>query len=114
MRKGRRIIIICMTALVVLLAITGCGKKESLVGKWVYTEEGTGRTASMEFFSDGTGIVTSETSSYSCTWTAENGRLKVEVDAGMFGKSSQVADYEIDGDKLILSDEGEEITYTRE
>ena len=98
-----------------LLAIGGCGKKESLVGKWVYTEEGTGRTQTMEFFSDGTGtIIEEETLSYSCEWTVENGRLKVEIDTGIFGKISQTADYKLEGDTLVLTDEGESFTYYRE
>ncbi|MBD5469108.1 MAG: hypothetical protein HDR21_13280 [Lachnospiraceae bacterium] len=114
MRKEKRIISICMAALVVLLAIAGCGKKESLVGKWVFTEEETGETATMELFSDGTGIYTAEGLSYSCAWITENGRLKLEIDAGMFGKLSHVWDYELDGDTLIVSDEDGVYTATRE
>ncbi|MBD5469106.1 MAG: hypothetical protein HDR21_13270 [Lachnospiraceae bacterium] len=114
MRKKKRIISICMAALVMLLAIAGCGKKEDITGKWVFTEEETGETAAMELFSDGSGIYTAEGVSYSCAWITENGRLKIEIDAGMFGKSSLVADYEIDGDKLILSDEDGAVTFIRE
>lgn len=112
MRK--RAISICMAALVMLLAIASCGKKEDITGKWVYTEEGTGRTATMELFSDGTGTIAEDGLSYSCEWTTEKGRLKVEVDTGIFGKISQVADYEVNGDMLILSDEEGEVTYIRE
>lgn len=69
------------------------------------TDEATGDTATMELFSDGSGIYTADELSYSCAWITENGRLKIEIDAGIFGKISNVADYEIDGDKLMLSDE---------
>lgn len=116
MKKRRRIISVCMTVLVMLLAVAGCGKKEDITGKWVYTEESTGQTASMEFFSDGTGKITEEDSlSYSCEWTTEDGRLKVEVDTGILGKISRVVDYKLDGDTLTLTDDdGESAIYYRE
>ncbi|MCM1103252.1 MAG: hypothetical protein NC409_04015 [Clostridium sp.] len=108
MRK--RAISICMAALIVLLAIAGCSKKESLVGKWVATDEATGETETMELFSDGSGIYTS----YACEWSTENGRLKIEIDTGIFGKVSHVWDYELDGDTLVLSDEDGVYTAIRE
>ncbi len=116
MKNGRRIIAVCMTVFVMMVAIAGCGKKEDMTGKWVGTEESTGQTSSMELFSDGTGKITEEDSlSYSCEWTTENGRLKVEVDTGIFGKISQVVDYKLEGDTLILTDEdGKCFTYYRE
>ncbi|MBD5469109.1 MAG: hypothetical protein HDR21_13285 [Lachnospiraceae bacterium] len=110
MKNEKRIISICIAALVMLLAITGCGKKESLVGKWVTTDEATGETATMELFGDGSGIYIS----YACEWSTENGRLKIEIDTGIFGKVSHVWDYELDGDTLTLSDEDGVYTATRE
>ncbi|MCM1103251.1 MAG: hypothetical protein NC409_04010 [Clostridium sp.] len=112
MRK--RAISICMAALVVLLAITGCGKKEDITGKWVCTQEETGETAIMELFSDGTGIYTAEGLSYSSMWITENGRLKIEIDAGIFGKISQVWDYKLDGDALVVTDDGGSYTFYRD
>ncbi len=113
--RGKRALSICTTLLIMLLAIAGCGKKENLAGKWVYTEEGTGSTVTMEFFSDGTGICTVDESSYSCTWTSENGRLKIEMDFGIFGKDAQTTNYKLDGDTLVLTtNEGESATYYRE
>lgn len=115
MRKKKRIISICMATLVMLLAIASCGKKEDITGKWVYTEESTGRTSTMELFSDGTGTYIEDGwLSYSCEWSTENGRLKIEIDTGIFGKISQAADYELDGDTLVLTDDGESFTYIRQ
>ncbi|MBD5469107.1 MAG: hypothetical protein HDR21_13275 [Lachnospiraceae bacterium] len=114
MRKEKRILSICMAALVVLLAIAGCGKKESLVGKWVYTDETTGEIGTMELFSDGTGIIAAGTLSYSCEWAIESGKLKIEIDTGIFGKTSHAYDYELDGDTLTFSNGDEVATYTRE
>ncbi len=114
MKKGRRIISVCMTVLVMLLAIAGCGKKESLVGKWTYTDEVTEATETMELFSDGTGILAADEISQSLEWAIVDGKLKIEVDTGIFGKVPMVVDYELDGDKLMLTNEGETITYMKE
>lgn len=113
--RGKRALSICTALFIVLLAIVGCGKKEDLTGKWIYTEEGTGKTATMELFSDGTGVYTEEDwLSYSCTWSTENGKFKLEIDTGIFGKISQTAEYKLDGDKLVFTDDGESDTYYRE
>lgn len=111
--RGKKALSICTALLIMLLAIAGCGKKENMTGKWVCTEEETGETATMELFSDGTGIYTAEELSYSCEWTTENGRLKLEVDT-IFGKISNAWDYKLDGDALILTEDEESITFYRE
>ncbi len=113
--RGKRALSICTTLLIMLLAIAGCGKKEDMTGKWVYTAEETGETSTLEFFSDGTGICTVDESSYSCTWIIENGRLKIEIDGGIFGRSSYAYDYKLDGDTLVLTTNGGRSgTYYRE
>ncbi len=111
--RGKRALSICTTLLIMLLAIAGCGKKEDITGKWVCTEETTGETATMELFSDGTGIYIADGISYSCEWTTEKGRLKLEVDT-IFGKTSQAWDYKLDGDTLILTEDEKSVTFDRE
>lgn len=111
--RGKRALSICTTLLIMLLAIAGCGKKEDMTGKWVYTVEETGETSTMEFFSDGTGIYTVEGMSYSCEWITEKGRLKLEVDT-IFGKNSQAWDYKLDGDSLMLTKDEESVILYRE
>ncbi len=113
--RRKRALSICTTLLIVLLTIVGCGKKEDMTGKWVYTEEETGKTVTMELFSDGTGVYSEEDwLPYSCEWSTEKGKFKLEVDTGIFGKISRTIDYELDGDKLVFTDDGEIDTFYRE
>lgn len=115
----RKKILAVLLIVVILLAITtGCGEvKEDLTGKWVKDTE------VIELYSDGTGIVTSidengnEEHSYSCTWVAENGRLKITYDLGMLGIISKAADYQLsDSSTLICTfdDDGTTEEYHRE
>lgn len=102
MRK--KILTILLIVVMLLVITTGCGeKKEDLTGRWVKD------TDIIELYSDGTGILTSmsddgnKEETYSCTWIAENGRLKFTFDLGVLGTRSGAYDYTLSKSKLILT-----------
>lgn len=103
MNKKRSLLIVLLIVTMTLFFV-GCEKKEpDLTGKWIESEE----DASLELYSDGTGII-AETGSdgsyqqYSCTWIAEDGRIKITMDLGILGNISDSADYELTEDTLTL------------
>lgn len=112
---------ILITLLLVVLLLTACGeKKEDLTGVWIeYQEDGTSQ--SLQLYSDGTGIITdynnegSSLESYSCTWIAENERIKFTIDYGIFGSTALSFKYEIKDNTLTLwDDSGKMEIYERE
>lgn len=102
--------LLCLVMIMILLV--GCGEKSvSLVGAWMPDSE---ENPGFEFYSDGTGIESDELGDWALNWTAENGKIKITVDVGIFGTMVQSFDYELNDDILILNgDEGESATYTR-
>lgn len=75
----------------------------------------------MEFFSDGSGLLSSydsndEMRSYDCTWIAENGRFKITVDYGISGTKSFSGNYELKKDtlKLYYDNDPKEYVYYKE
>lgn len=112
---------ILITLLFVVLMLTACGeKKEDLTGVWVEKQED-GTSIVFQLYSDGTGILTnydsdgSSDESYSCTWIAENERIKFTIDYGIFGSNSISFKYEAKGDILTLwDDSGEADVFERE
>lgn len=113
---------ILVMLLFVALMLTACGeKKEDLTGVWIEEKQEDGTYESLQLFSDGTGIIADFDSegnpdiSYSCTWIAEDGRMKVTVDYGIFGSNSVSVKYEVKGDTLTLwEDSGEVDVYKKE
>lgn len=114
--RGRKTIIAVFMVIVVL--VVGCGKKEDLTGKWVYTDDESSET--IELFSDGTGIMQGvkadgEDYKYDCTWIAENGRIKFTINLGLLGDQAMAYDYKWNNSELIFtSEDGEEGTYLKQ
>lgn len=113
---------ILITLLLVVLLLTACGeKKEDLTGIWIEQKED-GSSENMQLYSDGTGVIIDYDSegnseeSFSCTWIAENGHMKITVDYGLFGSNSISCKYELKNGTLSLwDDSGEQIgLYVRE
>ena len=112
---------ILIMVLFVVLMMTACGeKKEDLTGVWIEHQED-GTSQNLQLYSDGTGIITdcdnegNSLESYSCTWIAENERIKFTIDYGIFGSSSISFKYEVKGDTLTIWDDSNEMeVYKRE
>lgn len=107
--KKKVLVILCSLMMILLV---GCGLKTStLVGSWATDAE---EKADFELYSDGTGIEKEEIGSFALEWIAENGKLKVTIDTGLFGKIAASYSYKLSEDTLILTDDdGEETTYIR-
>lgn len=90
-----------VVALIMLIVLAGCGKTEDLTGKWVCTEGETSTT--LELFSDGTGTHMQGDQTYSISWIAENGRLKISASLGFLGGYAEAADYELKKDSLTFT-----------
>lgn len=108
--KRRKTVIVVFIMLIILLI--GCGKGEDLTGKWVCTDEGISTT--LELFSDGTGTLIQDEQTYSISWIAENGRLKISASLGFLGEYAESAAYELKGDSLTFTSDDEVEHYTRE
>ena len=88
--------------LLVFTGVIGCSNQSGLTGKW--TPEIAGEGAELEFFSDGTCVLNGNGGTY----TAENGRLKIDL-----GGAPHVADYSIKDGKLTVTDYGSSAVYVR-
>lgn len=109
--RGRKTIIAVFMVIVVL--VIGCGKSEDLTGKWVCTDEEISTT--LELFSDGTGTLIQGDQTYSISWIAENGRLKISASLGFLGEYAEAAAYEQKGNSLTFTYDDESVEhYERE
>ena len=99
-------------ALVVLLALVGCGNVEQdrIVGRW----QDVGGNAWSEYFPDGTAIINTGSVSLNVKWQRlEDGRLKVETTVSGI-TTAAVYRVEIRGDDLTFTDsDGETQHYLR-
>jgi len=93
-RKAISAIITMLLLLGIIAAITGCGGRSALIGRW--EEEGKPDGETLEFFKDGT----ADLDGMPVEWQAKKGRLTVSA----FGMS-QIINYEISGSTLTLSDD---------
>ena len=97
---------------VLTILLIGCGAEApTLIGAWETDAEG---KADFELYSDGTGLEKESMGTFALEWIAENGKLKVTIDIGVFGTVAQSFSYDLTEDTLILTDdEGISTTYTR-
>lgn len=108
---SRKTLMTVFMMLVVLMV--GCGKGEDLTGKWVCSDEGISTT--LELFSDGTGTLIQGEDSYSISWIAENGRLKISASLGFLGEYAESASYEQKENELTFTYDDDSVEhYTRE
>lgn len=111
----KRILFIVLLILAMTFSCIACGKKEpDLTGKWIIDSEES--TSYFEFYSDGTGIIADgdadgNIQKFSCTWIAEDGRLKVTTDLGILGSVSDSCEYELTEDTLTLKLDNETEIY---
>ena len=103
--KGKTVSAIISTLLLlgIIAAITGCGGRSALIGRW--EEEGKSDGETLEFFKDGT----ADLDGLPVEWIAKKGRLTVSA----FGMT-QTINYKISGSTLTLSDDdGLETKFTK-
>lgn len=109
--KRRKTVIAVFIMLTILLV--GCGKGEDLTGRWVCSDEGI--ATNLELFSDGTGTLTQDNQTYSISWIAENGRLKISASLGLLGEYAESAAYELKGNSITFTYDDDTVEhYTRE
>jgi hypothetical protein len=70
----------------------------AIVGKWAQEEN---QDVALEFFKDGSGILTESKVEYKFTWVAENQRLTTKAE----NEYTTSFDYKISGSVLTLNDE---------
>jgi len=109
--KGLLRLLIVLVMMSIVAALTGCGGKSPLVGRW---ESPAGQYGSftMEFFSNGSVRLSPPevamregATPTNATWTTDGNRLSISV-----GDSSTVATFKISGSTLTITDEGGEVT----
>lgn len=112
--KRRKIVVVIFAMLLMAVVMVGCEKnEEDLTGKWVCADEG--NSTILELFSDGTGTLIQEDQTYSISWIAENGRLKISASLGFLGEYAEAASYEQKGDKITFTYDDESVEhYSRE
>lgn len=111
--KKKVTVILCSLLMVLLV---GCGGNSStLVGAWTTDAEGMEEeNAYFELYSDGTGLIKEDMGSSALEWIAENGKLKLTIDAGLFGKVAVSYSYTLSENTLILTDDdGTDTTFTK-
>lgn len=110
--KKEILVVFCCLAMILLF---GCGEKSTLIGAWTTESEGNEEEkAYFELYSDGTGLIKEEIGSSALEWIAENGKLKLTIDAGLLGKIAVSYSYTLSSNTLILTDDnGEDTTFTK-
>ena len=98
MNKISKAGVYAIIAILALLMFTGCSSKSAIVGTWQDPSGGT-----MQFFSDGTftssGIIATS-GKYSLP---DSSHLKFEYEGLLGIAGAQVYEFEIDGNKLVLT-----------
>jgi|TergutMp193P3_1026864.scaffolds.fasta_scaffold209412_1 hypothetical protein len=96
MGKGKAVsaIVAMLLLLGIIAAITGCGGRSALIGRW--EEEGKPDGETLEFFKDGT----VDFDGLTVKWKVKKGRLMLS-----FLDMTQIINYEISGSTLTLSDD---------
>ncbi len=97
--------------IILMLLVTACGPKNSLIGKW---EDSEGMDLTFEFLKDGRLITSSGGMSVEGTYeNVDKDTISVTV-SEMFGSPEPVLiDFSVTGDTLILTAEGESVTFYR-
>ena len=122
--KKKVTVILCSLLMILLI---GCGgSSNNLIGQWVNEDENETETdgdpfalfsdsTAIDFFSDGTAIISySSGRTNSVKWVAENERLKLTLDTGIFGNVATSYSYQLTKNTLMLTDdEGEKTTFTK-
>lgn len=102
-------LLLVFASLTVILASCGGG---SIEGSWEATEDGV--TMTYTFEEDGKGKVSMEGVELDLTWSTSGDKISASL--SMAGATEELftdADYEIDGDELTITYEGETLTLTR-
>jgi len=95
--KGKTVsaIVAMLLLLGIIAAITGCGGRSALIGRW--EEEGKPDGETLEFFKDGT----ADLDGMPVEWEVKKGRLTFSF----FGMAQVIISYKISGSTLTLTDD---------
>ena len=98
MGKGKTVstVITILLLVGIIAAITGCGERSALLGRWEEINEGPYTAAILEFFPDGN----VDFDGLTVEWKVKKGRLMLS-----FLDITQTVNYEISGSTLTLSDD---------
>ena len=111
----KKVSIVLIIALMISMLLCACGGNP-IVGSWTGSLEGVPLT--MVFDEDGSGSLSAMGGllAVNYTYTAENGVLTLIPEEGSedIATFNEGANYEIDGDTLTISNDGETMTLTRD
>jgi hypothetical protein len=107
-KKGT--ILFAIVMLFCSMILSGCGKKDPLIGTWKYPDT----TITFQFKDDGNVVISNQTTSQSLPYTKEDPDiLKIQGSSdGSFPEMTM--NYRIEEDRLILSLQGNETVLTKE
>ena len=121
--KRRSVMFILITAIIAVLAVSGCGKKNdgSLAGVWEYADTENGLGAVYDLKDDGTGTYTMKVGdtevTYELKYEVQNGHLLVRFVNNESFSEDDVFDSEFsfkDANTLIIKDSfGEEMVFVK-
>ena len=119
MKMFKRVFALALV-LAMSLSLVACGgsdeesseesKKPSIEGSWVYEEDG--QKVTYTFKEDGTGIMSIAGITIDITYETNDDELTITTNI-MNEESSEIYNYEVDGDTLTLELDGEKIELTK-
>lgn len=97
---------------VLVFAMTACGKKETIVGTWQVSANGS--TEEYVFSSDGTGTHTlSGLSPINIAYTTDGDKLSIKLT--ILGQEKEESyTYKLDSGKLTITDNGQDTVFNRQ
>lgn len=101
----KRIISLALVTVLCLSFLCACGG-DSIVGTWEAEEDGV--TMSYTFEKGGKGSVSAEGISLDMEWSVSGDKLTIE-----FMGEKEEQPFKLDGDKLIVGEGDEQVTFTR-
>jgi len=106
MVKGKAVftVVTMLLLLGIMAAITGCGGRSALIGRWEEIKGGASVVETIEFFRDGT----VDLDGLTVEWKIEKGKI-----AFSFLGITQTVNYSISGSTLTISDDDGETKYKK-
>lgn len=109
--KHLRKVTVALAVLTMAFALLACGKKDSIVGSWKISQDGTEVT--YEFKDDGTGSLKLGDISVNTEYQTEGDKLKLK--ATLLGETDETEyTYSVKDGKLTLTQDGESLTLTKQ
>ncbi len=108
MKKALALLLVFASLAMVLVSCGG----DDIIGTWEGKQDGI--TMTLTFEEDGKGKVASEGISMDMTWEIKDGKLNASM--SFMGETEEMfkgAEFEVDGDKLTITSNGESVTFNK-